>query len=148
MPALCTIGYQQASLSGFLVALRAACVKVVLDVRDVPNSRRPEFRKRALGRALGEAGISYLHLAGLGNPPSGRNAARAARIQDYHAIYLARLADDVGQRHLARATAVAGSARSCLLCYEADWHHCHRSLVAPRIAGALGLAIVHLTVGG
>ena len=146
MPALCTIGYQRASLAAFLACLRAADVEVVLDVRDAPTSRRPEFRKRALARALAAAGISYLHLGGLGNPKAGRDAARAGRLLEYQAIYLDRLAGDIGRRDLARATTLAGSARACLLCYEADARLCHRSLVAPRIAAALGLAVMDLAV--
>lgn len=147
MPALSTIGYQRASWEGFLGALRSADVRMVLDVRDAPFSQRPEFRKRALARALGAAGVSYLHLGGLGNPKSGRDAARAGRAREYVAIYHDRLASAIGRRDLARATALAGAARCCLLCYEADPQSCHRAIAAPRIAAPLGLAVVHLAVG-
>ena len=86
-----TIGYEGATVAEFLDALRTAGVERVIDVRAVPNSRRPGFSKTPLRNALAEAGIDYVHLRPLGTPADGRAAARAGRIEDLERIYAAQL---------------------------------------------------------
>jgi uncharacterized protein (DUF488 family) len=73
-----TIGYEGTTQGEFVAALQAARVERVIDVRAVPNSRRPGFSKTPLRNALAEAGIDYVHLRALGTPADGRAAARAA----------------------------------------------------------------------
>ena len=53
----CTIGYEGTTVGEFLAALQAAGVERVIDVRAVPNSRRPGFSKTPLRNALAEAGF-------------------------------------------------------------------------------------------
>lgn len=43
-----TIGYEGATVAEFLAALQSAGVARVIDVRAVPNSRRPGFSKTQL----------------------------------------------------------------------------------------------------
>jgi hypothetical protein len=52
MPILATIGYEAASLVDFIATLQAARVHTLVDVRDLPISRRPGFAKKALAVAL------------------------------------------------------------------------------------------------
>ena len=47
-----TIGYENATVPDFVAALTQAGVKRVIDVRAVPNSRRPGFSKTPLRTAL------------------------------------------------------------------------------------------------
>jgi uncharacterized protein (DUF488 family) len=47
-----TIGYEGVTQAELLDALKAAKVKRVIDVRAVPNSRRPGFSKNLLRNAL------------------------------------------------------------------------------------------------
>jgi uncharacterized protein (DUF488 family) len=76
---LFTIGYEGATMGEFLAALQAAGVERLIDVRAVPNSRRPGFSKTPLRNALAEVGIEYVHLRALGTPAAGREAAREGR---------------------------------------------------------------------
>jgi uncharacterized protein (DUF488 family) len=55
----------------------ATSVRLLIDVRELPTSRRKGFAKSALSSALAAADIGYLHLKGLGDPKPGRDAARA-----------------------------------------------------------------------
>ena len=73
-PVLATIGYEHASVPGFLAALTRAGVEVLVDVRAVASSRRKGFAKTALAANLETVGIDYLHLRGLGTPAEGRKA--------------------------------------------------------------------------
>ena len=74
-----TIGYEATTVGEFVAALQQAGVERVIDVRAIPNSRRPGFSKTPLSRALAEVGIDYVHLRALGTPADGRAAARAGR---------------------------------------------------------------------
>ena len=88
---LFTIGYEGTTMAEFLSALSGAGVKRVIDVRAVPNSRRPGFSKTPLRNALAEVGIDYVHLRALGTPAEGREAARKGRHADLERIYAAQL---------------------------------------------------------
>src|SRR4051812_37134569 len=88
---LFTIGYEAATVSEFLSALRKAGVERVIDVRAVANSRRPGFSKTPLRNALAEVGIDYAHLRALGTPAAGREAARAGRKAELERIYAGQL---------------------------------------------------------
>ncbi len=140
-----TIGYQGAGLDAFIAALREAGVATLIDVREAPWSRRPEFTRRALESTLGEHGIGYVHLKGLGNPKPGRDAARAGDLDAYHAIFGAQLETEAARRDLETAATLARNKRVCLMCTERDPLRCHRLIVADRLA-ATGLSVRHLTV--
>jgi uncharacterized protein (DUF488 family) len=61
------------------------------------------------------------------------------------AVYLRHLAGHDAQGELAElAELVRADARVCLLCFEADPAHCHRSLVAAALAEHLPIDVVHL----
>src|SRR4029078_9754552 len=124
-----TIGYEGTTVGEFIEALTQAGVKRVIDVRAVPNSRRPGFSKTPLRNALAETGIDYVHLRALGTPADGRAAARAGRHDDLVRIY-------AGQLELPEASAqggqmldLAAGEPSALLCYERDPAQCHRNLL-------------------
>ena len=129
-----TIGYEGATVAEFLAALQKAGVERVIDIRAVPNSRRPGFSKTPLRNALAEAGIDYVHLRALGTPADGRAAARAGRKDELKRIY-------AGQLELPEAIAETGKMLdlsrekpSALLCYERDPAACHRTLLLETVA--------------
>jgi uncharacterized protein (DUF488 family) len=150
MPAspLFTIGYEGATPERLIGRLKEAGVTTLVDVRELPNSRRPGFSKRALSEALQRAGIGYHHVRALGTPPEGRAAARAGRSAEMRRIFGARLAGTEGQAAVAELAAQAREGRICLLCLEADPARCHRTLVAEAVASQGGVAIVHLHPAG
>ena len=129
-----TIGYEGATVGEFLAALQKAGVERVIDIRAVPNSRRPGFSKTPLRNALAEAGVDYVHLRALGTPADGRAAARAGRKDELKRIY-------AGQLELPEAIAETGKMLdlsrekpSALLCYERDPAACHRTLLLEAVA--------------
>ncbi|QNP46935.1 DUF488 domain-containing protein [Sphingomonas sediminicola] len=129
-----TIGYEGATVAEFLAALQKAGVERIIDIRAVPNSRRPGFSKTPLRNALAEAGIDYVHLRALGTPADGRAAARAGRKDELKRIY-------AGQLELPEAIAESGKMLdlsrekpSALLCYERDPAACHRTLLLEAVA--------------
>ena len=131
---LFTIGYEGATVPEFLAALSAAGVQQVIDVRAVPNSRRPGFSKTPLRNALAEVGIDYVHLRALGTPAEGRAAARAGRDEDLRRIYAGQLELPEAIAQSAQMLALAAERPSALLCYEREPAHCHRTLLAEAVA--------------
>ncbi len=143
---LCTIGYEKASQAEVLAVLSAAGITRVIDVRDRPQSRRAGFSKRQLQAGLEAHGIGYVHLQALGTPPEGREANRRRQWERFWEIVETRLATPEAEHALEQAAGLAGQAPSCLLCYEADWRHCHRRRVGEKLAERFGFALQHLEV--
>jgi uncharacterized protein (DUF488 family) len=140
-----TIGYQGATIAGVLQALAEARIELLVDVRAVAGSRRPGFSKTPLAANLRGAGIDYLHFRGLGTPAPGRAAARAGRHSEMRAIFRKHLDRQLARAELdALADIVQGGRRVCLLCFEADPAHCHRSLVAKALGELVPIEVRHL----
>ncbi len=129
-----TIGYEGATVAEFISALQNAGVERVIDVRALPNSRRPGFSKTPLRNALAEAGIDYVHLRALGTPAEGRAAARAGRIEDLQRIYAGQLELPEAMAAGAQMVELAKERPSALLCYEREPSGCHRSLLLQAVA--------------
>lgn len=135
---LATIGYERATLDDVIGRLRAAGVAVLIDVRAIAASRRAGFSKTILSGSLRAAGIDYLHLRALGTPKPGRDAARAGRIAEMHAIFHQQMATPEAQDALAQAIDVARARPAALLCFEAEAAGCHRRIVADAMLAVLG----------
>jgi len=145
-PKLLSIGYEKAGFADFILTLQAARVATVIDVRDLPLSRRAGFSKRQLQAGLAEAGIGYVHLRPLGTPAAGREANRRRQWPLFWDIVEQSLARPEAQAALAEAATTAATALSCLLCYEADPCLCHRRRVGEMLQARHGFAIDHLRV--
>jgi len=142
---IATIGYEGVEIDQFISALQKENINLLIDVRDLPLSRKRGFSKNKLAEILSDYGISYIHLRGLGDPKPGREAARAGDYTRFQRIFRAHLRSDVAQTDLAQAADLALNYRACLMCYEADHVHCHRSIVADSLAQVTGLTIRPLT---
>ena len=134
-PELFTIGYEGTTQSRVLAALQAAGVTHLIDVRAVPQSRKPGFSKRLLAASVEAVGIRYTHLRGLGTPKAGRDAARHGDVAGLHRIYAVQLQTREAVLDLERAAAIVAEGGACLLCFERDPARCHRSLVASALPG-------------
>jgi uncharacterized protein (DUF488 family) len=140
MPTLFTIGYQGSTLPAVLATLREAGVAHLIDVRAVPQSRKPGFSKRLLCASVEAEGMRYTHLRALGTPKSGRDAARHGDVAAMHRIFRKHMQGAEAEADLARAAAIAAAESACLLCFERDHAQCHRSIVAE----LMGARPVHL----
>jgi uncharacterized protein (DUF488 family) len=120
---LYTIGYEGRTLADFLAALKKSKVECIVDVRELPLSRRKGFSKTALGEALSGVGIEYIHLRAAGNPFRAekddieRCLKLFAKHLDGHSDVLGTLEETISGR------------RCALLCFEANPRHCHRSII-------------------
>jgi uncharacterized protein (DUF488 family) len=143
-PPIFTAGYEGCVQDELFDRLVSAGATVLLDVRAVPQSRKPGFSKRVLAASAEARGLRYLHIPPLGTPKAGRQAARAGHAAEMERIFDAHMATEAAQAGLVAATQAALAAPVCLLCFERDHRMCHRRIVAELIAGQTGQEIVHL----
>lgn len=128
-----TVGYEGEALDAFLARLEAAGVKRVIDTREAPISRKRGFSKTPLKTALAERGIDYVHMKALGTPKPLRDEYK--RTHDFGPLAVAydRMLDERAES-MHQAFTLALELPSALLCYEAEAHLCHRSVLARRMA--------------
>jgi uncharacterized protein (DUF488 family) len=143
---LATIGYEGANLADFIATLRQAGISRLIDVRELPISRRTGFAKRALSGTLANAGIEYVHLRGLGDPKEGREAARAGDVARFKRVFTSHMATTIAQADLRIAVQLVEAGGACLMCYERDHTTCHRSIIATAISDNISAVIRHLGV--
>lgn len=141
-----TIGYEGSALPDFIATLQSAGVEHLLDVRELPQSRRPGFSKRSLSEALAKEAISYSHIKQLGDPKNGRDAARRGEMDEFRAIFEAHLDLPASKIALEEAAEAITQQSTVLMCYERNPKDCHRSLVAKRLLSSGHLEVQHLGV--
>jgi uncharacterized protein (DUF488 family) len=139
-----TIGYQARTVDDIIGMLQAADVKMLVDVRLTPLSRKPGLSKNGLAARLRDAGIDYVHLPSLGNPRDNRDAFRRGD-ETAVARYRAVLRTPEGQAALGQLLRLARHLHVALMCFEHDAAECHRSMVAEALAEAGAMSqVVHL----
>ena len=142
-----TVGYEGLALDKFLQQLRRARVQIVVDVRDVPLSRKRGFSKTALAAALDAAGMEYLHVRSLGCPKPIRDQYRTNRDWNaYTAAFMKHLREQAAA--VSELATVCNGSATALLCYEADAGYCHRTYVARAAAAISGGAVLHIGATG
>ena len=140
-----TVGHSTRSGEEFTQILLAHGIEVLVDVRTFPGSRRyPQFNRAALAEELGAQEIRYRHEPRLGGrrtprPDSHNTAWRNPQFRGY-ADHMETDEFKSGVRELLE---VASSARVAVMCAEAVWWRCHRSLIADYLK-AEGHEVVHI----
>lgn len=140
-----TIGHSTRTAEEFGEILLAHEIKVLVDVRSFPGSRRyPQFNKPELAKSLSALGIEYRHERRLGGrrtprPDSHNTAWKNASFRAY--------ADHVESEEFRRGVdellEVGANARTAVMCAEAVWWRCHRSLIADYLK-AEGHTVLHI----
>ncbi len=112
-------------------------MKVVIDVRELPLSRKKGFSKTAFAAALKDAGVAYEHRPAFGcRKPIRIQYKIDSNWKRYEKAFNAYLATQASA--VADLAAFSKKAKACLVCFEADFNLCHRSLVARAAASANG----------
>lgn len=141
---LYTIGYEGSDVSEFVLALRNSSVKTLIDVRELPLSRKKGFSKNGLRDELEHQGIKYMHVRQLGDPKSGRIAARAGDFAKFRKIFNKHMSLEASKAALASILPVVKSGGACLLCFERSHKNCHRSIVASELELLLDIEVINI----
>jgi uncharacterized protein (DUF488 family) len=117
----------------------------LVDVRSIPGSRRhPQFGQAALRASLTEAGIAYMHLAGLGGSrdPRADSPHVALRVDAFRG-YADHMSSDEFGRDFRQLVAVASATTTAYMCAETLWWRCHRRMLSDALTVA-GWEVTHL----
>ncbi|HKO97794.1 MAG TPA: DUF488 domain-containing protein [Pyrinomonadaceae bacterium] len=144
-PRLWTIGHSTRPVEEFLQLLREHEIEVLIDVRTFPGSRRyPQFNREALSVTLQLAGIEYRHMPDLGGRRKARPDSRNTAWQNEgFRGYADHMETETFRQGIERLLEVAASKRTTVMCAEAVWWRCHRSLIADYLK-AKGVEVVHI----
>jgi uncharacterized protein (DUF488 family) len=142
MTTLYTIGYEGTDIDRFIATLKAVGVRLLVDVRALPLSRKKGFSKNGLRERVEREGLEYVHLAALGDPKEGRDAARAGQFDRFRSIYGKHLAEAKPQEQLRELSVLVEAQPTCLMCFERDPTDCHRLIVASQLPK--GVRTLHL----
>ena len=140
-----TVGHSTRSAEEFNEILLAHEIKILADVRSFPGSRRyPHFNKSELHIVLQQVGIEYFHLKELG----GRRRARAdsrntAWKNEGFRGYADYMEGEEFEQGIERLLEFGASKRTAIMCAEALWWRCHRSLIADSLK-ARGVEVLHI----
>lgn len=138
-----TIGYEGLDIDTFLSLLAQHGIDMVVDIRELPLSRKRGFSKNALANALQLEGLEYIHMRSLGCPKPVRDSYRVdADWRRYTRGFIKHLKGQ--QSALEELSALANSTHCALVCYEADYNLCHRSLVASALQAHFGINVHHI----
>ena len=141
-----TIGYEGSQVEDFVHTLKQQGIATLVDVREMPLSRKRGFSKTALRDTLTSHGIAYVHLRGLGDPKPGREAARSGDYPRFRHIFGQHMQTDYAQHDLQEAMKLVCAAPACLMCFEHDHCNCHRSIVAQHLVEKARLKVHNLVV--
>lgn len=142
---LWTVGHSNRSIEQFLELLASQRIEVLADVRRFPGSRRlPHFNQENLSKSLADAGIDYVHFAELG----GRRRTRAdspntAWRNEAFRGYADFMMTPEFRMGIERLLDIARTKRTAVMCAEALWWQCHRSLIADYLKAA-GHNVIHI----
>ena len=138
-----TVGYEGLDIDSFLSLLAENDIETVVDVREMPLSRKPGFSKKSLASVLNLSGREYVHMVDLGCPKQVRDRYREdGNWKRYTEGFMKHLKtqDDA----IAELSALAATSNCALLCYEADPNFCHRSMVASAVKDYCGARVTHI----
>lgn len=128
-----TIGYEGLDIDTFAQLIESNGVCRIIDVRELPISRKPGFSKSKLNDFLRSIGIEYVHIPSLGCPKAIRHDYREdnnwKRYTTRYLFHMSSLDEDIED-----LLKMVEQVQSCLLCFEADHTHCHRSFVADQVS--------------
>jgi uncharacterized protein (DUF488 family) len=147
---LFTVGHGTASQEALLELLRGADLRLVVDVRIAPGSRRhPHVGRDALRAWLSNAGIDYAWEKRLGGfrklqPDSPDVALR----NDSFRAYAGHMRTADFQEAVDAVIAHAERRPTAVMCSETVWWRCHRRLIADFASLVRGVDVRHLMPAG
>lgn len=142
---LWTVGHSTLAIEDFIGKLRSFEIQVLADVRSYPGSRRyPHFNRENLIVSLADNGIRYEHFPELG----GRRRARpdslniAWRNESFRG-YADYMETNEFRDGIDRLLNIASTQRTSIMCSEAVWWRCHRSLISDYLK-VKGIEVNHI----
>lgn len=128
--------------------LKSQNIELLADVRRFPGSRRlPHFNQENLSQSLADAGIEYVHFLELGGRRKALpNSPNTVWRNEAFRAYADFMMTEEFRAGIARLLDCAQRKRTAIMCAEALWWQCHRSLISDYLKAA-GHEVIHIMSG-
>jgi uncharacterized protein (DUF488 family) len=140
-----TVGHSTRSGEEFVKILNSCDIDSLVDVRSFPGSRRcPQFNKDALSEFLAAHKIEYRHFPSLGGRRKTRADSKniAWRNASFRA-YADHMESAEFKQGIKELLELATEKRIAIMCAEAVWWRCHRSVIADYLK-SIGVVVKHI----
>ena len=130
-----TIGYEGSSFEDYLNRLIKNNVKMLVDVRRNPLSRKYGFSKKTLSETVKKLGIEYFHMPELGISSEKRQELKTQA--DYNRLFDSYEKNELKQNGDALKTLFdlfKRNKRIAITCFEADVCQCHRGRITKALS--------------
>jgi uncharacterized protein (DUF488 family) len=140
-----TIGHSTRSIEEFIELLKINGIKLLADVRRFPGSRSyPQFSKEELKASLAENDIRYIHFEALGGrrkplPGSANEVWKNLSFRGY-ADYME---TPEFRKAIEELLSAGDEKHTAIMCSEAVWWRCHRSMIADYLK-SIGIEVIHI----
>lgn len=140
-----TVGHSTRSIEEFKQILTMHQIKTLVDVRTFPGSRRhPQFNKPELAGSLEAIGIRYEHQPKLGGRRKARpDSKNTAWNNESFRGYADHMETAEFQQGIEELLELAEKQLTAVMCAEAVWWRCHRSLISDYLKSE-GMKVVHI----
>lgn len=142
---LFTVGYEGIDIDSFLEHLESNGIDCLLDVREIPLSRKKGFSKTKLSERLSQQNIHYIHFKELGSPKPIREELKTNR---NYSTFFKKMDRYLNKKKevIEKAYDYVVNNTCCLLCFEHLAATCHRKIVARKIKerDGNGLQIINI----
>jgi uncharacterized protein (DUF488 family) len=150
MPTIFTIGHSTRSLEELVSALQAHGIKLLVDIRAFPMSRRlPWFNRESLEQELPNADIQYRWMRDLGGRRQKQmeNSPNTALRNDSFRNYADYMLSRQFRNAIGQVVEWAAEQPTAIMCAERVWFRCHRMLVSDWLVGH-GHEVLHIDAAG
>ena len=148
-PTIFTIGHSTRTIEEFLELLYSFDIKILADIRKMPGSRKyPQFDQEQLKKSLEESGIQYVYIADLGGRrPAKKDSKNTTWRNKSFQGYADYMETDAFAEGAAELSKFALEKPTAMMCSEAVWWRCHRSMVSDYLK-AKGWEVLHIMAVG
>lgn len=125
--------------------LMAYKIQVLADIRSLPGSNKfPHFNKENLQEQLPQNGIEYIHLTGLGGRRKiNKNSKKNRWRNDSFKSYADYMETELFANAVKELEAIAIKKTTAIMCAEALYWRCHRSMVSDYLKNK-GWEVIHI----
>jgi uncharacterized protein (DUF488 family) len=140
-----TIGHSTRSITEFIDILIFFKIELIADIRGLPGSNHyPHFNKENLEISLSEKGIGYTHLKALGGRrKTKKDSHNLGWRKDSFRGYADYMETENFTEGIDELEKISFHKRVALMCAEAVWWRCHRSMVADYLK-LKGWEVIHI----
>lgn len=145
-----TIGHSVRSMDEFIGLLKGHDVRVLVDVRTIPKSRRvPHFNGSELARTLLAHGIHYVHMKSLGGLRHPRKDSHNTqwRNESFRG-YADYMETHEFHKALDELVSIIREQPAAIMCAEAVPWRCHRNMIADALTALHNVRVLHIVSPG